>query len=244
MKEHNEKIRTILVILFILTIFITPISLAKKEVGINIKVQPQGIISKEYNVVGDIFSYNVSLINYNNEKIEGLFAVTISLLGNRTLSNNFMEYNISLEPNSSYDIIPYINLSKNNHVYIWPFDTVSDYKIEVCSINNDIRFVRNYSGIISEYQGYLSSYYYDVCFPYYFSAMPEWQYKLFQEESKAAEKVQEANQKLLDLNIELESATKSTKIASWIMVIVAIITLVVALASKNKKDKTGKKEIN
>ena len=74
--------------------------------------------------------------------------------------------------------------------------------------------------------------------------MPEWQYKLFQEESKAAEKVQEANQKLLDLNIELESATKSTKIASWIMVIVAIITLVVALASKNKKDKTGKKEIN
>ncbi len=235
---ETKKILLFLIILFMFVPFVS----AYKNIFIDINIQPQGVISTEYNTVGDIFNYNISLKNNSTELINQSFQIALTFPENQTLENTILWYNLTLEQGETKSIIPYINLSKNNDTYIWPFETEGNYKIEICS-DSITRFLKNYNLDLNVHRKATSYYYYMKCFPHYFSAMPEWQYKLFQEESAAAKKVQEANQKLLNLNIELGGATQSMKTATWIMVggailtsIVAILTSIIAYRSyKNKR---------
>jgi len=250
-KFKQTEIGKALFFLFI-TLSLLPLTYAEKELIINIQIIPQGVISTDYNVVGDIFSYNISLLNNNSESLEDNLTLEIIAPNNRSIAFSTQQYIFSQEgmqiiniPLIYYinltkygveEIIPYINQSLNS-IRIWPFDVSGEYQIRICSSDPQMKFKKLYS-LANDNSIYQKYYYSSHCFDHYFSAMPEWQYKLFTEEKAAAEKVQEANQKLLDLNLQLEDATQIIKNATIVMLIVAIITLYVA--TTEEKDKRGK----
>ncbi len=207
------------------------------ELIVDTHINPKGIISDSYNVVGDIFTYKINVTNPTNEIANETFTVNLVFPNNREIQKNPINFSFTLIPNETIELIPYINRPKTNDTYIWPFDQEGDYELRICSPNFDTKLTREY---IKKGPGsvlYRGNYFYHKCFSHYFTAMPEWQYKLFQEESAAAKKVEEANQKLLDLNIRLEDATQSMKYASWFMTVVAAVTLWVTLS--NKKEEQG-----
>ncbi|MBR9704053.1 hypothetical protein GOV12_01470 [Candidatus Pacearchaeota archaeon] len=247
----KQKVFFIAIICIILLIHLVS---AVNELGISIDIQPKGIISKDYNVVGDIFTYNITLHNNNTEIFNDTFSVKIIAPGNRSIAfgdktsyifsgsevnliRSPLQHIVSIDSKEYKDLIPYINLSINKDTKIWSFDVSGDYSMEICSSDLNTKFIRTFDTPVDK-----SYYYYYHCINYYFSAMPEWQYKLFKEERVAAEKVREANQKLLDLNIELEKATKSMNTASWIMVSVAVLMFFVAILTFIVTYKTYKKK--
>ncbi|MFH1365039.1 MAG: hypothetical protein ABIH28_00450 [archaeon] len=224
--------------------------LAITDIGIDLSINPSGVISKDYNVVGDLFTYNLTLFNNNSETFNDTLTIKIMAPDNKSIAfgdeTNYifsgsgvqiirspLQHFISIPSGSYESLIPYINLSENKDTKIWPFDVAGDYSMEICSSDFNTKFVRTFNSPYGK-----TYYYYYHCINYYFSVMPEWQYKLFNEEKAAAEKTKEANQKLLDLNLQVENATQIIKNATIMMLIVAIITLYVA--TTEEKDRKGK----
>lgn len=229
-----------------------PFVYAEKELVIGVNIIPRGVISTEYNVVGDVFSYNISLFNNDSEVLKDNFTIEIMAPINRSIAfgsqqSIFSEggiqiislppiYNIELEGYHSTDLIPYISKSEKSDVSIFPFDVAGDYQLKVCSSSTDLIFKKIYHSKQSNI-AYLSYIYFPHCFIYSFSAMPEWQYKLFTKEKDAADKSEQANQKLLDLNTDLDQATKSILKASWLMFAVALIALYITASDETEKRK-------
>jgi hypothetical protein len=247
MKKTKFKQTGIGKIAFALLCFLSLISLisAEQNIGVDVSILPRGVISTEYNVVGDYFSFMINLANNNSEFYNDKISVEIVAPGNRSLNleptsyiysgdsvsviYNIPSYNISMGPSSHYEIIPYINSTKDKDMSIWSFDVAGDYYIKICSENSQTLFKKTYTYKTGSLTS--SNYvYFPHCFNSYFSVMPQWQYQLFQDQSVAAKKTEEANQKLLDLNVSLERAT-------WIMLFVAVVTLFVA--TTEEKDRKG-----
>ncbi len=234
-KFKETEIGKYLLLLFLIMLII-PIASAYRDIGINIKIQPRGVISKDYFVVGDIFIYNITLTNRFNETINDTFTIRIVFPDNQTISNPALFYYRSIKPNETKSIVPYIK-GTNNNTHIWPFMTSGDYKLEICSQNKDIRFIKNYEVPLNSYSHEASNYYFYNCFPYYFSAMPKWKYQIFMKGKVAAEASNEASDKLVGLTKDLDNATWALIVATIIMLFVTIITLYVAIAEeKDKKE--------
>lgn len=186
------------------------------EVDINIDIQPRGPTSFEYNIVGDIFSYYITLTNDYNSEINKDFQVCIKTIY-ISKCKSFLGVKIEpgqlkvLTPNQTEDLID-----------IFPFESIGTYSIEISS--QDIIFYKKYD---VENKRYFIKYY--NFYSEYFDSMPKWQYELFQKEYDAASKTKEANEKLLELNINLDRATNSMLWVSWLMFFVAVISLFTSL---------------
>jgi len=222
--------KTGLIILIFIFVCIINVS-AQKDVLIDVKIIPKGIISKDYNVVGDAFTYKVSIFNNDSDTFEDNFSIELYNPNGRIEwgSEKEQKFTEELGPYDIVELIPYINQSENNDTKIWPFDISGDYKLKLSTESRNLRFIKQYN------QGQV---YFPRDYESYFDVMPLWQYNLFKEESDAANKVFESNRKLIDLTIDLESATDIIKIASIIMMGVAIMTLYIA--ALEEKDRKGK----
>jgi len=90
--KYKKWIGSIVLILGVLLILLNIVSAQEKEIFIEIKIEPRGVITTNYNVVGDIFSYNISLYNNNSENLEDTISIEIYGPNNRNLSNNIFSY--------------------------------------------------------------------------------------------------------------------------------------------------------
>jgi len=233
--------------IFLMVIGSVKISLAQEEeIIIDIEIIPRGAITGEYNVVGDIFHYNVILFNNFLKEHDDNFTIEILDPNNKIIHKE--EFTSTVIPAMGWmNLTPIIKTNKTEDVLkIWPFEISGDYSIKICSVIPNMRFVKKYT---IKKEGFLPSenwYSNYGCFTHYFSVMPEWQYSLFKKEFSAAEealrankKSLEANQKLVDLTVDLDNATKimsdatqNIEWATWIMVVVAVLTLVVAFIKR------------
>ncbi len=213
---------------FVFLVLLSNFALAEKEFLIDVNIESRGIISLDYNVVGDIFSYNVSLKSNNSEAVEDAIRIEIFAPDNRPISKSIREYSKIWESNETKSLIPYTEGKEKNETNIWLFDVAGDYRLSICSLDLSTKFIKSYEVKKDGRIIGVNYYYQSGCFDYYFSAMPEWQYSLFQKEFAAANKT-------LNINTKLESATRRMVLASWIMVIVVIASLYVS--SREEKDK-------
>ncbi|MCF7910544.1 hypothetical protein K9L16_02625 [Candidatus Pacearchaeota archaeon] len=230
---------------FIIIIFLALPLVSSATYIINISIQTSNLISQDYLVVGDLFYYNISIINNDSDTINDTFKIEIITPDNQSIAFGNVQYifsnsevtrkvlplyeRVNLTINKTI-LVPYINKSKNNDVKNWPFDIAGDYTLKICSSNRSSEFIHFYKE---------GRYHYgDHCINHYFSAMPEWQYQLFTEQKKAAEKTQEANDKMIDLTLNVNDATQTLKGATIAMLVVALITLYVS--TREEKDKKKK----
>ncbi|MCK4649651.1 hypothetical protein KAT36_00305 [Candidatus Pacearchaeota archaeon] len=226
----DKNIIYIVVAIFLLLPSVSIVS-AYDNINIEIQIEPRGPSSLDYNVVGDAFTYKINLTNLGEKKLIKDFNVCI----NTPIELRCRNYTqIELLVNKSIELIPN---QTNGLIEIIKFDSVGDYKINITS--NDIIFIKNYT-LNKGYSVQNLFNQYPLVYEKYFDCMPKWQYDLFEKEFnsaeeslKASKKSLEANEKLLELNIDLDKATKSMMWASWLMFIVAIITLAVALWDKH-----------
>jgi len=74
------------VLLFFIMLFILQPVAAERQIFIEITIIPQGVVTTEYNVVGDIFTYNISLYNNNSEVYADNLSIEITAPGERNIS--------------------------------------------------------------------------------------------------------------------------------------------------------------
>jgi len=215
------------ILIFIVLLF--PFANAGKDLILDVNINRMNQ-NPSQNIVGNIFSYNITLFNPTGEKIDDF--LTISVFGPREkiLSESPEEYNLSKLSDGKVEIIiPYINKSLNNDTKIFPFFKEGTYKIQICAQKPGIRFVKQY-----EIEGGGSAhFYYSLCFDHYFSAMPKWQYELWKSQ-------EEANQKIINISTEtIEFNNKLTDYTLVLLVITSFLFLIQILTflsmEKSKK---------
>jgi hypothetical protein len=194
------------------------------ELLIEPNIYPLGPTSMDYNVVGDIFSYNITLFNNNSELFED--NITLELM----IPNNVSYYTIfpvNISSQDSYSLIKYINKSEDKWA-IYEFSISGDYKIKICSSQDEVRFKREY---VIQKERHKQIRYYDQpkCFTFYFDAMPKWQYDLFITEHSAATETLEATEKLAEYSGDLVNSSDKIEYATWLMLAVALISLLNAI---------------
>lgn len=215
-----------LFLLIVGLLFCTAVATAdEQKVNVNMKIITYEI--ENVNVVGDSFYYKINFTNIGNWTVSD--NITISVFNpSRNLLAPPETYEIVLKPSDSKAVIA--KGGKENETAIFPFDTSGDYKIEINSTMG-IDFYRwlviNKGNRI--YTSYIRQ---NKNFNYFFDVMPRWQYNISESTEEANRKVIEANQKLLDLTININNATQSMKTATWVMLGVAIISLIIAFLKR------------
>lgn len=222
------KINKSLLILIFLIIIITHINFVSSAVyQVNISIQSEGVITTNYNVVGDFFHYNISILENNSKPINDNFEITILSPDNKSLALGKIEYlysdnNIETKEYPIYEkvnsteshinLVHYLNESDKNKISIWPFEKAGDYTLRLCSSNFSSEFIHFY-GSEGRY------YFYPHCINYYFSVMPQWQNQRYGQEDLINKQNQDKNDNLLNLTKILVNLT------NWIIGLTIILVI-------------------
>lgn len=185
-------------------------------------------------VVGDSFYYKINLTNKMADEVSDNFSISIynpkgGLIGSTRI------YERSIKPGENIEIIA--KGGKGNETAAFPFDIRGDYKL-ILNSTNLFDFYRWFKVKSERYihNRYIRS---SGKFDYNFDVMPKWQYELWKQEEEINKQTLDVNKKMLDLTIDLNSATRNMndatqkiKFATYIMLGVALLTLLVAFIKR------------
>lgn len=174
--------------------------------------------------VGDYFWYNITLKNIGNTTAN--LNLTVKVYNNlREVIGTVVTYFKNIEPNEITYLFPNITSDEEKY-YIFEFDTIGSYKIEITS--------ENYFKIIEfyHYQDDCKSIFYDNRYPFYFDAMPKWE-RTWKEEMRSQiiisqeilKNISEYSEKISDFSREMVKSSNKMEILTWVIIILTIINV-------------------
>jgi len=223
---RRDKLLVGLILLLMVFLIKVP-SVLSQPLSLDIEVK---IIPYEFTdayVVGDSFYYQLDINNGGNVTINDTFRIYV-LTPNGRIIENVQEYNVSLNPNAALKITA--KGGKENENAAFPFETAGDYHL----ILNSTQPIDFYRRFLTK-DGHLLYVRQPSSFEYFFDVMPHWQYTLWKQTSEANTKMIEANDKLLSLTADTKKATDTIKVATIVMLIVALIQLSTTLFVEGRK---------
>lgn len=222
----------------IILLLVSPVLAQEQNVIINFDINQRKFLDNY--VVGDSFSYNISLRNVGNATFNDTFNVTVSDPTGVPIDSRL--FHLILEPNITKIITP--KGGKENETAAILFKIQGPYVISIESYNFTVNFREDTRVFLDDVRYYDTYIRQPKKFEFPFDVMPKWQYDLWKDSQKENENILQSTESLkgstdnlYKSSEETSNLTESLKNYTVALFILTFVMVMITLIDSKNLDK-------